>query len=228
MSDNNTEYQENFEWIRKRFGSYKKELDWICAKNPYECELYSIIAMVIRCCISDDSISLRDVSRIQKYEGLHTENFMSERGFPDFVILEDKYSTEEIVDKHNVRESGILGAVEIKAMSHDIVKTIKDKKIQLYKEDQIKKHLKYFKKLIYTNGLTWQFLAFHDSKQDKGTHDIERYLSEKFVLGKEIRKKDERKIEWEPNAEINWEKLLDYLKGIDWKLPGRWKKENEK
>lgn len=39
-----------FEWMQKNFDRYKRELDLINKQNPYECEMYSVLAAVISVC----------------------------------------------------------------------------------------------------------------------------------------------------------------------------------
>lgn len=213
-------YLEEFEWVKKNFDNYKRELDLIDEKNPYECELYSVIANVIRCCMHDESISLRDVSRIQNYEKFHTDNFMSKGGFPDFIVLGEKYDKSAKVNENDIQKYGIYGAIEVKYMFKRLI--INEDTFQLSYKNQIQEHIRYFKKVIYTNGLVWQFYLFDDLKPERDTRDIERdELIKEFVLGTV----EKGKINWELNAEEVFGKLVGFLRAIDWKLCDKWTEE---
>lgn len=115
----------------------------------------------------------------------------------------------------------MFGAVEIKYMSKRPVKDTKKGMFQLNYKSQIEAHIRYFKKVIYTNGLTWQFYLFDDSRPNGDTRDIERdELIEEFVLGT----MEGGEISWKADAEKVWEDLLGYLYEIDWKTPGKLEK----
>ncbi len=181
--------------LANNFKIYKKEIELIQKQNPVEHELYSVIACIIRERDSSSNISLRDVSNTQLSEKTHSYNLSSEGGFPDFVILTTNY------DSKNPLKEDILGAIEAKLMSKDTLNwlsmTERNKK-------QLKAHIKYFKKVIYTNGLEWQFYE-SNSKADEPepTWDI--------VLGKE----EGEEILWHSSEE--WYKLLNKLDEIVWK-----------
>lgn len=165
--------------LAKNFKSYKNEIELIKAQNPVECELYSIIASIMRERKNSNNISVRDVSVRRTTD--FSESFKSESGFPDFVILTKKFR----MDKPNNED--ILGAIEAKSI---LDKTLED-------SEQLKGHLKKFKKVIYTNGLEWKFYEYGR-------------LDEVIILGKWS--KDE--IYWESNDE--WNHLLDKLDKIVW------------
>ena len=212
-------HTEEFEWIKRNFTKYKHELEMINQQNPYECELYSVIACMLRCCMNDEGVSLRDVSKIQKCKRLNTENFRSKWGNPDFVVLDKKYNTHEKVNENDIQKYGIVGAVEIKYMYYSLVKDVGKGIFKLNFKDEIEEHIRYFKKVIYTNGLVWQFYLFDDSKPKGDIRDIEEdELIQKFTLGTV----KSRSIRWEPNAEKIWEDLVEFLHGIDWKMYGKW------
>lgn len=194
MSNNDTEYQKEFEWVKRSFSRYKRELELIDRQNPYECELYSVIATVIRCCMWDKSVSLRDVSRTRTYYKFHTSNLSSSKGFPDFVILGDNYDVKKKANRKNPKASEIFGAIEIKYLFKDLNRQ---------NQAQINAHEKYFKKVIYTNGLEWEFRGFSSE------------IPKKITLGHFDKTSD--KIVWEADASAMWEKLLNSLREIQWK-----------
>lgn len=83
------------------FEQYKRELELIKAQNPYEHELYSIIACIMRDRKSSREISIRDVSGDRLSRRLCTRNFYGQSGFPDFVILSLEYRAGEKIKKGN-------------------------------------------------------------------------------------------------------------------------------
>ena len=124
--------------IINNYFEYKEELELIHAQNRVECDLYSIIATIIRECCAKQAISLRDVS------ARRTTDFSSvfkseEAGFPDFVIRTREKSNE----------AEILGAVEVKYITEDL-----DSQKHI---EQVEAQLKFYKRLLYTNGLEWRF-----------------------------------------------------------------------
>lgn len=208
-----------FEWMQKNFDRYKRELDLINKQNPYECEMYSVLAAVIRCCMNNnESISLRDVSRIPRYEKFHTENFFGGAGFPDFVVLEEKYKIGKELYGTNEKpqDVGILGAVEIKCLQIDLCS---NKNGKLTDEAQVWEHIKYFRKVIYTNGLEWWFYGWDEKGIINEIPDNSEEIPEPskiFELGTTVQENDiDMKINW--NDESEWKELLNHLKRLQWK-----------
>lgn len=203
------------------FKRYKEELELILRQNPYEQELHSVFAYIIRACMIQDGISLRDVSADRIAIRISTRNLMSERRFPDFVILDKAYSTHEKANRKNPYQSGIYGAVEIKWISKSLDKT---KYI-----DHLKGYLAYFKRVIYTNGLEWRFYGWNKDGTIAETQDNNKKIllpSMSFTLGA-MNPQSNTEIIWydDPNRqeseqqkeEDRWEELLDYLRVIQWK-----------
>ena len=121
------------------FKRYVKELKRIKLQNIIECELYSIIASIIREANKRNNICLRDVTVRRKSEKGLGQSCYGDSGFPDFVIV----SGEEREDPR------ILGAVEVKYLGK-LRRNDTD-------ENQLIGHINTFKKVLYTNGLTWEF-----------------------------------------------------------------------
>lgn len=181
--------------LANNFETYKKEIELIEKQNPVEHELYSIIACIIRERDNSSNISLREVSNTQLSEKTHSYNLSSDGGFPDFVILTTNY------DSKNPMKEDILGAIEAKLMSKD---TLNWSSMKECNKKQLKAHIKYFKKVIYTNGLEWKFYKRNPKTDEpEPTWDI--------VLGREEREE----ILWCSN-EV-WYKLLSKLDAIVWK-----------
>ncbi|NLZ73922.1 MAG: hypothetical protein GX905_08965 [Bacteroidales bacterium] len=172
--------------LANNFVEYKEEINLILAQNNVEVELYSIIACVIRERENSANISLRDVSTRRKTDFSYM--FKSGSGFPDFVVLSKNF------DKHKPDKKQILGAIEAKRVSAD----------PLVKSEQLKHHIKYFKNVIYTNGLEWQFYK----SNGEVTNELPEWI---IVLGKN----NGEKISWEKDDE-KWKKLLNKISAIEW------------
>lgn len=121
------------------FERYVKELKRIKLQNNIECELYSIIASIIREANKRNKICLRDVTVKRKSKKGVGDRYYGTSGFPDFVVVSDKES----------KKPDILGAVEVKHLGNLRKNTTV--------ENQLKGHINTFKKVLYTNGLTWEF-----------------------------------------------------------------------
>lgn len=117
------------------FNMYTDEIELIQTQNRVECDLYSIIACIIRERKQSNKISLRDVSARRKSP--FSTLFIGNSGFPDFVI-------RERVKSNNV---ATLGAIEAKYVDQDLDKYL----------EQVKGHLISYKRVIYTNGLKWRY-----------------------------------------------------------------------
>lgn len=130
--------------LTNSFEEYKEEIQLIQAQNPVECELYSIIAYIIRKIESgkNTDISLRDVS--SRRQSPISMQYISESGFPDFVVL-----------SRTIENAQILGAIEIKRIAVKLDNHL----------DQLNGHVQYFKRVIYTNGLEWRFYRFNELKK---------------------------------------------------------------
>ena len=162
--------------IGRLYSDYKDEIELALLQNSaVECELYSIISSILRESESGRIISLRDVSARRTPE--NSKNLKGEAGFPDFVVLErDK--------RKNVK---MFGCVEVKRLG-----------ISLEITNQIEGHINSYGKVLYTNGLEWNFF---DSKNDPIWE---------CKLGNMIN----NIIQWEPNKK--WYELLEKIDAINW------------
>ena len=120
-----------------RYEEYKDEIELIESQNRVECDLYSLIACLIRECDSKTCISVRDVS--VRRETDFSRKYKGYSGFPDFVIRERKKSND----------AKIYGAIEIKYITEDL-------ELEKYVE-QLNGHIDFYNQVIYTNGLEWRF-----------------------------------------------------------------------
>ena len=82
--------------LADKYETFKEEIELAMIQNCIvECELYSLLAEIIRGTKSGEKISLRDVSVRRKTKlsmWLH-----GAAGFPDFVVLERKKSRDAVV-----------------------------------------------------------------------------------------------------------------------------------
>lgn len=121
--------------LANKYNRFKEEIELAMIQNCIvECELYSIIAEIIRGTENGKEISLRDVTARKRTE--LSKNLEGEAGFPDFVVLERKKS----------RDAARYGCIEAKRPYDNMEIT-----------EQIEGHLNSYGKVIYTNGLVWKF-----------------------------------------------------------------------
>lgn len=167
--------------IYRNFQDYKEEIELIYIQNSgVECELYSIIATLIRASKPGSNISLRDVSTRRTTN--KSKRFKSAAGFPDFVVLRRAQS----------QDACIYGCIEAKTFVGDL-DSERNKK-------QLNGHIKLYDKVIYTNGLTWRLY------EDKSYEPKKEVVLGKYNKGKFTWKENS---EWHELLEmldtINWE-----------------------
>lgn len=195
--------------LANSFDEFKREIELIIKQNPLECELYSIVASIIRERDSSKNISLRDVSNIKSFYNHQNQKDRMYRinngefGASDFLIMDSNYYYSGSC------ENKILGSIEVKAIYLELDSEINNKKEQFYGE------LQAFKKLIYTNGLVWRLYEYNSNlRKEKLLWEIK--LGEYSLYNKcsnQISCND--KINWENVKE--WYKLLTNLEEIHWK-----------
>lgn len=204
---------------------YKTEIELIEKQNNVEHDLYNIIAEVIRERQSFFNVSLRDVSNRQRTKEAKEKVLWGLKGFPDFVIFDKRYEPEQNVDRKY-----LYGAIEAKFIDKPLFNENDDLK-------QLWGHLLWFKEIIYTNGIIWEFYKIDDFKIDEITkgkliclqNESSLKLAKKGIIYRkidnlldcvcrnycidELRKtepfvlRDETKV-WQ---EEQWNKLVDYL-----------------
>lgn len=164
--------------VSRIFDDYKEEIELALIQNAcVEIELYSIIASIIRESKNPCKLSVRDVSTRKRTE--ISLKYYGNSGFPDFVLLEREKS-------YNVAK---YGCIEVKMPT-----------ISLDKNDtQLNGHIQFFKKVIYTNGIRWQF--YEDSNKN---------IKFDIVLGD----MKNGQIVWKP--ESYWDELLEEIDTIKW------------
>ncbi|WPK10679.1 hypothetical protein R6U77_12380 [Lysinibacillus louembei] len=176
------------------FKIYQEEIELIRVQTRVECDLYSIIACVIRERENSKDISLREVSQRRKTQ--FSEKMWGDSGFADFVILE-----------RNQKFDKPYGAIEVKTM----IKNLNDN------SQQLKNHLDFYKKVIYTNGLKWRYYEVDNLPKPVWECELgELCRNEKWNERSRVEVQiSNEKIHW--NSEESWEKLLDGLEKINWR-----------
>lgn len=195
--------------ITNNYYDFKREIELIIKQNPLECELYSIVATIIRERDSSKNISLRDVSRITEQSNvinskdrkymIDEENY----GSSDFLVI----STDYLYSQRNIKL--ILGSIEVKAIYLELDKGIEQKK------DQFKGELKTFGKLIYTNGIEWRLYEYDSNLETQNL--LWKITLGKYVHGEQsvdLKVSDTDYIEW--NEVSEWHKLLNEIDKIRW------------
>lgn len=202
------------------FKDYIREIELIKKQNYVEQDLYSVIASVMRERENIKKLSLRDISN-RRRTGADNEKekiFYGIDGFPDFVIL-----SEDFVCNDPCKEK-VLGAIEIKYVGSHL-KDIKDNM-------QLKGHILWFNKVLYTNGLEWKYYEYfpdddHLDMIKKFQNNIYNWRENSNYKFSEYEKKllkflDHIQPKWsvpkkdEALDDNNWKELLKKLSEIDW------------
>jgi len=119
--------------VSRIFSTYKDEIELALIQNAVvECELYSIVANILRDCAQGSAISLRDVTARRTTD--ISKRLKGDGGFPDFVILE----------RTKTRNAKILGCIEIKRPFAD------------FDTEQLNKHIQSYHRVLITDGLLWR------------------------------------------------------------------------
>ncbi|MCM1149773.1 MAG: hypothetical protein NC319_06780 [Butyricicoccus sp.] len=182
--------------MNNNFETYKREIDRIIRQNPLECELYSIIASVLRSCNSSSDISIRDVtnltnqSTVTNPEIRHYKMPDGTLATADFLFMDPKYKYSEKT------QNRILGCCEIKALHIDLNGAIRNN------PNQFKGELGTFHRLLYTNGIQW--LYYEKTKKPLWKIELGKYH---LKDGPKV--SDEDYVEW--NNDCPWEVLIENL-----------------
>ena len=139
------------------FKEYIQELDLIKAQNDVECDFYCIIAPLLKRSNSLAKYSIRDISQRKRTKSGTERIFWGVAGFPDFVIIDKKYTTSNVVADKSI----IHGVVEAKYVGKPLLEEFNDKL-------QLIGHLLSFGFVIYTNGYIWRIYSnsWNDSHRE--------------------------------------------------------------
>lgn len=127
--------------ITDEYELYRRELDLILIQNPIECELYSVIAALLRGRENMKAYSLRDVSARRK--STIGNKFRTYAGFPDFAVM-------------TMEESKMIGVVEIKRLAVNLDLEKEQAANHQYRENDTEINPLV---VLYTNGLEWRLYA---------------------------------------------------------------------
>lgn len=208
------------------FDTFKREIDLIIRQNPLECELYSIIAFVLRSCDSSSGISIRDVTKLSRKSSVTNPKFRMYKNkdgnlaAADFLFMDTNYRYSYSEEK---AEKNIFGVCEIKALNYGLDKSIKNRTKDLDKaingDTQFEGELSTFKKLLYTNGIQW--LYYEKEKYDKTKEHLWKIELGEYILhneevdtepknpNKSYSISDEDYVKW--NGAEKWDNLLKNL-----------------
>ncbi len=144
---------------------YTREIDLIEKQNNVEYDLYSVIAPVLKRRKELKKYSIRDVAHRRRTKNQSERMFWGVKGFPDFVILNNSYNSNN-PDNRPI----IYGVVEVKYVN----KPLDDEDDIL----QLKGHMMSFGKVIFTNGYVWRIYnnKFFNKK------NIEQLEDESYLL----------------------------------------------
>lgn len=195
--------------IANNYNDFKREIELIVKQNPLECELYSIVATIIRERESSKNISLRDVSRITEHSKVLNPRDRKYKiqeevyGSSDFLVINPEYH-------YSQRNTNfILGCIEVKAIYQKLDKSIEQNTNQFYGE------LETFKKMIYTNGIEWRLYEYDsDSQNQKLLWNIILGTYVLNVTSYALKVSDTDQIKWNEVGE--WNKLLNEIEKIEW------------
>ncbi|MEN2768067.1 hypothetical protein [Ornithinibacillus xuwenensis] len=225
---------------------YKREINLMKKQNMTEYDMYSVIASLIREGNNVESLSLRDVNRRRKSG--KGQVFYGLSGIPDLVILDSEFdnSDNEKMKIDNIDK--IYGCIEIKGVDaalfsvKEIIDNIK-KNIKLGSDEgQILGEVLWYRKVLYTNGLTWMY---YECESDEDYGDFIKKLVETRIENEKVYKiqnnidpkksvtlkdfdwyneidfnkikiNEEKLINIEDIKEDNWKEFLDNLHNIKW------------
>lgn len=165
--------------ITEEFELYQRELNLILIQNPIECELYSVIAALLRNRENMKNYSLRDVSARRK--SAIGNKFLTTAGFPDFAVM-------------TIKEPKMVGVVEIKRLVVNLDSEEAQAEKHRYRENDTERNPLV---VLYTNGLEWRLYA--------GSGKFGEIKDKRISLGKV----NEGKIDWENNKWNCLIKLLE-------------------
>lgn len=199
--------------VANDFNAYKRELDLIVKQNPIECELYSIIAAILREMFSSKYVSIRDVSALAKQSRSDTiraedrkyDKRNGTKAVADFLVMDPSYTYS------NGNKDLIYGCVEAKS----IYVTLND---QL--DDQLTGELETFNKLLYTNGLKWIYYELDKRTGQTSKEEVElgtyfNFNSNNKIPNSHGKISGNDDIKW--NDENAWNALINMLEKINWR-----------
>ncbi len=207
--------------IEMSLKDYFKELDLMDKQYGQEEELYPLVNMILRanCNFEKEGLSLRDVH--QSKGGKKRKRLLN--GYkhrPDLVILDEIYEPDN--DKELDMQSKMYAAIEVKTNNskHKYTAFLDGNDTEDVGDNQVLGQLSWYGKVIYTNGLCWQYLKLNGkpkkAKLDEKGRVIDDSKNESITFNvKTICELNRTKSD--SFNEKQWEKLKKNLSSIKWK-----------
>lgn len=200
--------------LATNYEEFKREVELIIKQNPLECELYSIVAAIVREAVcAGKSISLRDVTLLRKQSNntnAEDRKYKTKDGLygtVDFLLIHREYTY------FSRKTNNILGGIEVKAL-HESLDRFTRQKSGLFVGA-----VTTFKSMIYTNGLKWKLYKYQPNEEDKykleWAVELGQYCEEDGLLkSKNAVISDKDIVKWKDASE--WDNLLCKLREINW------------
>ena len=214
---------------------YQKEIKLIQAQNNTEIELYPLATEIIQ--TATEGLSKRYVFGRKKSKKGNVYYGLS--SFPDIAILDKDFKD---TDRDEIKEddwNGLIGSLEIKALGNklfnidEIRECLLNKKKVTQDEGQLIGEILWYKKVIYTNGIEWEY--FYVDKYSKELKEsILKIVNNRIAFEKAEAEK--QRYDWwsefkkiydkniivcndciTKNCMNDWDDFIDKINKINWK-----------
>ena len=214
---------------------YQKEIKLIQAQNNTEIELYPLATEIIQ--TATEGLSKRYVFGRKKSKKGNVYYGLS--SFPDIAILDKDF---EDTDRDEIKEddwNGLIGSLEIKALGNklfnidEIRECLLNKKKVTQDEGQLIGEILWYKKVLYTNGIEWEY--FYVDKYSKELKEsILKIVNNRIAFEKAEAEK--QRYDWwsefkkiydkniivcndciTKNCMNDWDDFIDKINKINWK-----------
>lgn len=220
--------------IKITLEDYLRELNLMDMQYGQEEELYPLINMMLRENDNVKELSIRDVHNGMNREDLGDKNIKIKRdlfcgfykGFPDIVLLSKDFNPSETKNKKEIENYNNLmyGCIEAKSIGTNLIDFPDNGEISIpefiKKGKQVTQELLWYGKVIYTNGLIWNYLELSTDKNKIEKKRCEKGFDYEDNMNIQYKTINIGKIVLEKNAsELNikeWNRLKNNLSVIDW------------
>ncbi|WP_302194636.1 hypothetical protein [uncultured Ruminococcus sp.] len=214
---------------------YQKEIKLIQAQNNTEIELYPLATEIIQ--TATEGLSKRYVFGRKKSKKGNVYYGLS--SFPDIAILDKDFKD---TDRDEIKEddwNGLIGSLEIKALGNklfnidEIRECLLNKKKVTQDEGQLIGEILWYKKVLYTNGIEWEY--FYVDKYSKELKEsILKIVNNRIAFEKAEAEK--QRYDWwsefkkiydkniivcndciTKNCMNDWDDFIDKINKINWK-----------
>lgn len=214
---------------------YQKEIKLIQAQNNTEIELYPLATEIIQ--TATEGLSKRYVFGRKKSKKGNVYYGLS--SFPDIAILDKDFKD---TDRDEIKEddwNGLIGSLEIKALGNklfnidEIRECLLNKKKVTQDEGQLIGEILWYKKVLYTNGIEWEY--FYVDKYSKELKEsILKIVNNRIAFEKAEAEK--QRYDWwsefkkiydkniivcndciTKNCMNDWDNFIDRINKINWK-----------